>query len=115
MHHSMRLPSRLVVAVTILSVIGLAAAETLAAGPGIFRSRNGSGGQPATRTYRSYSVSPGASNPAAPVPGEAAPAWEGSGVTSRPLPSAPMQPRQSTRSKPSYMRADSKASGRFGQ
>jgi hypothetical protein len=115
MHHSMRFSSRLVVAVAILSLIGFAAAETLAAGPGIFRSRNGSGGQPATRTYRSYSVSPGSASAGVPVPVEATPAWEGNEIVSRPVPAAPSQPRQSTRSKPSYMRADSKAAGRFGQ
>lgn len=114
MHHSLRLPFRIVVATTLVSLVGLAAAEALAAGPGIFRFRNGSGGQPATRTYRSYSVNPGEGSAGVPAPVEAAPVWEGNGVTSRPLTAAPIQPRQSTRSKPSYMRADSKASGRFG-
>ena len=96
--------------VAVVSLLAIAAADALAAGPGIFRPRNGSGSQPVRRTYRSYSVSP-----SAPLPAENAPVWEqGGAAPSRPM-GAPSQPGRSMRPKPSYMRADSKASGRFGQ
>jgi len=55
-----------------------------------------------TRTYRSYSVEPGA------------PAESGTIVES-PTPRTYSSPRPSTRSKPSYMRGDAKARGQFGQ
>lgn len=94
--------------VAIVSLVAIAAAEALAAGPGVFRSRNGSGNQPVKRSYRSYSV-----NPSTPSPAETTPIWaDGNDATSRPAPSTPGGTRKS---KPSYMRADSKASGRFGQ
>ena len=94
--------------VAVVSLLAIAAADALAAGPGIFRSRNGSGSQPVRRTYRSYSVPP-----SSPDTTETTPIWaEGNVATSRPAPSKPGGTRKS---KPSYMRADSKASGRFGQ
>ena len=93
------------------SFVAGVAFESIAAGPGIFRPRNGSRGQTVTRTYRSYSVAPETLT----EPGIAAPLG-GTEVIGRPMTApATSSPRTSTRSKPSYMRADSKASGRFGQ
>lgn len=58
-----------------------------------------------TRTYRSYSIEPGAGDDAPVVVGpSSSPRSSGSGST-----------RSSRGSKPSYMRADSKAHGRYHQ
>lgn len=102
---------RFLIALVAGSLIAGVAFESIAAGPGIFRPRNGSRGQTVTRTYRSYSVAP----ETVAEPGITA-APGGAEVISGPMTApATSRPRTSTRSKPSYMRADSKASGRFGQ
>lgn len=102
---------RSLIALVAGSLVVGAAFDSIAAGPGIFRPRTTSRGQTVTRTYRSYSVAPETVvEPGIPVsPG-------GAEVISGPMAApAASRPRTSTRSKPSYMRADSKASGRFGQ
>ena len=90
--------------------------DAMASGPGIFRSRNSR--PAATRTYRSYSVSPGnAAIPEEIAASDDAPAtWDRPAATSsdRPAAASP-RPSKASKSKPSYMRADSKAMGRFGQ
>lgn len=84
--------------------------EAVAAGSGMFRSRNRSSGPTTTRTYRSYPLNPG---------GVAVPDGGGPALVDRQSPqvrNAPApSPARPSRSKPSYMRADSKAMGRFGQ
>jgi len=63
------------------------------------------------RQYRSYSIEPGIAVEAAP-----APVMEGLGVAPQPAPVRTYSaPRSSGPSKPSYMRADSKARGQFGR
>lgn len=62
------------------------------------------------RQYRSYSIEPGIAAEAAP-----APVMEGVGFAPPPAPRTSSAPRTSRPSKPSYMRADSKANGRFGR
>lgn len=102
---------RSLIALVAGSFIVGAAFESVAAGPGIFRPRTTSRGQTVTRTYRSYSVTP----ETIAEPGTTA-SPGGADVISGPMTTpAASRPRTSTRSKPSYMRADSKASGRFGQ
>jgi hypothetical protein len=63
------------------------------------------------RQYRSYSIEPGIAAESAP-----APVMEGLGVAPQPAPARTYSaPRSSRPSKPSYMRADSKAKGQFGR
>lgn len=100
---------RFIVIIAMFATLSLAVHETLAAGPGGVRSRTRPRGQSTTRTYRSYSVTPG--NVTIP---ESGPIPDGSEIAPRPVPS-PAAPRRPASSKPSYMRADSKAMGRFGQ
>lgn len=100
---------RSIVIIALLAAVTLIAFESLAAGPAGFRSRTRPRGQSTTRTYRSYSVTPGTVT----IP-ESAPLPGGYEVAPRPAPS-PVSPRRPATSKPSYMRADSKAMGRFGQ
>lgn len=96
----------IIVALALAAVVSLSPLDLLAAGPGILGFRNQARRPAAVRTYRSYSVSPGTA--ATVVPGVSEPA-----VVAQPAPApASAQPRRST---PSYMRADSKARGRFGQ
>ncbi|MFM8379435.1 MAG: hypothetical protein ACKOB1_08950 [Planctomycetia bacterium] len=85
------------------------ALDGFAAGPGIIRSRTRSSTQAPTRVYRSYSVSPGSD-----VVPQGTPVVESEAIVDQPMrePAASSRP---SRSKPSYMRADSKARGRFGQ
>lgn len=78
------------------------------------RSRSGVS-RPAVRQYRSYSIAPGDTE----VPESAAPAV-GGGPVFTPAPPAtdafqPAAPRSSRSSKPSFMRADSKARGQFNR
>lgn len=84
--------------------------EASATGLGIFRSRSRTARPaPTTRVYRSYSASPGSTaTPDGSTIGDAGAVVE---QPARPVarPTTPSKPR------PSYMRADSKASGRFGQ
>ncbi len=94
-----------VVAIVAAAVVSVPALDVLAAGPGIFGQRTGARRPGPTRTYRSYSVTPGTVE----VPDGAVIASEPA-VVARPAP-APSQPRKQV---PSYMRADSKARGRFG-
>lgn len=95
----------IVVAAGIL--VSASALDLHAAGPGIFRSSGRPRGQATVRTYRSYSVAPGNADVQAETP--MTPGYQSG---SRPV---PRNSGQSSRSKPSYMRADSKAAGRFGQ
>lgn len=95
----------IVVSLVSAALVSVSALEVLASGPGILGFRSQSRRPAAVRTYRSYSVSPGI-----PADGSAAEAGAGDpAVGSQP---APARPRRSV---PSYMRADSKARGRFGQ
>lgn len=91
------------IAVVSAAFVSISAVDALAAGSGLFGFRNRVRRPAPTRTYRSYSVSPGAADVPAdqPVAGDAA-------VVNRPAPARPRKPV------PSYMRADSKAQGRFG-
>lgn len=95
------------IVITMIAAISFVAFEALAAGPGRSRSRTWPRGQSATRTYRSYSVTPGTVT----IP-ESTPLPGGSEAAPRPAPAATRRPAGT---KPSYMRADSKAMGRFGQ
>lgn len=109
---------RLVITFTIVAVtmLSLPAFDTVAAGQGVTRYRSRSGG-PTTRTYRSYSVSPG-SSPGSEVVSESSSAGETGAIISRPPAVSNGFSKGYSRpsnSKPSYMRADSKARGRFGQ
>lgn len=99
---------RLFVSVTVVTaaVLWFSALDALAAGTGIFGLRNRYRRPAPTRTYRSYSVSPGAADVAA--DGLDA---SGTAVVPRPVPAA----SQARKRVPSYMRGDSKAQGRFGQ
>lgn len=107
---------RLVVTAVAVGIVAsglvLSSLETRAAGLGLFRLRGAPKGQAPTRTYRSYSVSP--ENPAT-VPAPTIGGDDGGSppaVVQAPVPARPGKPASS---KPSYMRADSKARGRFGQ
>jgi hypothetical protein len=90
--------------------------ESLAAAPRVF-SRTVPGRTVPGRTvpssgvrqYRSYSIEPGIAAEATP-----APLMEGVGVAPPAVPTY-SAPRSSRPSKPSYMRADSKAKGQFGR
>lgn len=93
----------IVVTVAVAAFVSASAFDTLAAGSRLVGPRNRSRRPAPTRTYRSYSVSPGTADVPAGPPLGSDPA-----VVARPAP-AP-----SRRSVPSYMRADSKAQGRFG-
>lgn len=108
-----------IVTILCLTAAALAASglDASASGPGFFRPRTKSIGKSTTRVYRSYSITPG--NSAVPEGvadnGNATALGETASPSSVPAP-APSTPRpRSTKSKPSYMRADSKAMGRFGQ
>lgn len=100
---------RSIIAMVIVAgiLMSVPALDLHAAGPGIFRSGAKPRGQATTRTYRSYSVSPGAAEAE-----ENVLVTPDAGAVVRP---APRNPGRPSRSKPSYMRADSKAMGRFGQ
>lgn len=100
---------RSIIAMVIVAgiLMSVPAVELLAAGSGALRSAAKPRGQATTRTYRSYSVSPGAAEAE-----ENMLVVPDSGAVVRPTPRNPGRP---SRSKPSYMRADSKAMGRFGQ
>ena len=108
------------VSVATAGLVVASAFDAVAAEPGLFRWRNKSSGQPATRTYRSYSVSPGAESvregKLAAEGGVAVP--DGAGISGNGAisnPPARATTRTPSKSKPSYLRADSKALGRFGQ
>jgi hypothetical protein len=94
-----------------LAALGTTAFDAVASGAAP-RGRRRSSGQAAPRVYRSYSVSPESAAIPESVPGADAARVVGP----QPAP-APAQARAArpSRSKPSYMRADSKANGRFGQ
>lgn len=83
--------------------------EASGAGPGIFRSRSRTARPAPTRVYRSYSVSP---DTTATLDGSTG-GDLGTVVEQPALPAS--RPAAPSKSKPSYMRADSKASGRFGR
>lgn len=93
----------IVVTVAVAAFVSASVLDALAAGPRLFGPRNRSYRPAPIRTYRSYSVSPGTADALAGAPVGSDPA-----VVTRPAP-AP-----SRKSVPSYMRADSKAQGRFG-
>ena len=100
------------------AVLAAAAVDAAASTPGMFRSRNRPSGNAPTRTYRSYSITPGgeAAQQAVVTGDDAAAGWERPARQVGDAPSsAPARPSRPTTSKPSYMRADSKAMGRFGQ
>lgn len=90
-------------------VVTMAAMEARAAGPGIFKPRAGARARPSTRVYRSYSVTPSTES------GPESAAVAGTQEAVPPPMAAPSRPRRPSTSRPSYMRADSKAMGRFGQ
>lgn len=83
--------------------------DAVAAGPGGFRSRLRPTGQPTTRVYRSYSVSPGSD-----IVPESSVIEPPETVRSMASPN-PVRTGGQSKSKSSYMRADSKARGRFHQ
>lgn len=84
--------------------------DVSAAGPGPFRSRSRSSGQATPRVYRSYSVTPGGDMVPQGLAGVDRGAFDEEQYRQ---PSRAAKPSRSA--KPSYMRADSKALGRFGQ
>lgn len=111
---------RTVTTIVCLVAAALAASglDAIASGPGFFRPRNKSSGTTSTRSYRSYSVSPGTSADSEGVAADG----EAFAVRGRPSPSSAPAPAASfpspsrpAKAKPSYMRADSKAMGRYGQ
>jgi len=113
---------RTIVTIMLLSaaVLTVSGLDAIASGPVFNRSRSRSSGSVKTRTYRSYSISPG--NPS--VPDIAGASDDAPVASSRPSLSspqssgqvaAPTRPSKTSKPKPSYMRADSKAMGRFGQ
>jgi len=107
-----RLVVTTVVVGIVVSGLVLSALEAHAAGLGLFRFRGAAQGQAPARTYRSYSGSPESpATPPAPTIGR------GDGALPPALVPAPVpaRPGKPASSKPSYMRADSKARGRFGQ
>ena len=101
----------------VLTVSGL---DAIASGPGFLRSRNMPSGSVTTRTYRSYSVSPGNTTVSeiagADHDAALASSWPSlSSPQSSGAVASPIRPSKTSKPKPSYMRADSKAMGRFGQ
>lgn len=110
---------RLVIAFTIVTfaMLSTPAFDTIAVGQGVSRYRSRSGGPTTTRVYRSYSVSPGSE-----VVTENSSVGDTGAIISRPAPvsngvSSGVSNGYSrpSSSKPSYMRADAKARGRFGR
>lgn len=83
--------------------------DAVAAGPSGVRSRARATRQPPTRVYRSYSVNPGGD--IVPESSVIEPTETGRSMA----PPAPVRTGGQLKSKPSYMRADSKARGRFHQ
>lgn len=69
-----------------------------------------------TRTYRSYSVTPGDGAGASGAPLDPSGVVGPAGPAEQPVRPAPeIAPKPAGRSKPSYLRGESKALGRFGQ
>ena len=103
--------------IVVFAILSTPAFDTIAVGQGVSRYRSRSGGPTTTRVYRSYSVSPGSE-----VVSENSSVGEPGAIVSRPSPvssgisnGVSNGSSRPSSSKPSYMRSDSKARGRFGR